>query len=332
MTRSELRLLIKESVYETYTEHPELLQEGLIQNAAEKILKWLFEKLKELSPDTHETVLSLIKQKDKEGLKNVFEDPRVSDVSRTLNEAEAATAGAIDKLKNIVKWIKENKTSLTVYAVLGLISFVLGILHAGDVSTFLIDIGPKIIGTTLAGSTGGFLFGAGADAFSQLKGTGSAKKIKWKDAIGSGKKTALRGLVAGLLAGPMAGVASTLFSAFGIGGAAGAKIMGATAGGAASRLPELIKYVQDLPDGKQLLSMIYSRRESVSHLKDKKEYIENWYKWALEDDQDGLVDSDLNHPDVRFALAKLLKEGLNEKEFEALKKFIDKQHGVVYEK
>lgn len=330
MTRAELRLLVKESVYEAYAENPDLLQENLIKRTSEKVLKWLFEKLKELSPDMYETVLSSIKNKDAEGLKDIFEDPRVSAVSRTLNEATATSA--LDKLKNVVKWIKENKTSLSVYSILGLISFVLGLLHAGDVSALLIDIGPKILGTALAGSAGGFLFGAGADAFSQLKGTGSVKKIKWKDTIDAGKKTARRGLVAGLLAGPMAGVASTLFSAFGIGGVAGAKIMGATAGGAASRLPELIKYVQDLPDGKQLLSMIYSRRDSIPHLKDKKEYIENWYKWALEDDQDGLVDSDLNHPDVKFALAKLLKEGLSEKEFESLKKFIDKQHSIVYEK
>ena len=331
MKKAELRFIIKEVVEEAYLEQRHRIDEALVKGLVEKTLGWLFAKLKKLSPETFKKILSAVKEKNKEELEKTFNDPRVKDQEKLISESIIAES-AVEKVKNILNWIKNNKTSLTVYGILGVITTVVGIIHAGSVSDFLIDVGPKILGSTLAGAVGGFGFGFGGDVVSQIKGTGSVKNVDWKDAMIAGTDASKRGLVAGLLAGPLAGVASTLFSQFGIGGVTGAKIMGVTAGGTAARLPELIKYVEELPSGKKLIKMLHSRKDKIPHLKDKKEDIENWYKWTFDDKEDGLVESDLDHSDVKVALTKLLQNTITSKEYDALKNFLDKQHGVVYGK
>ena len=337
MRRSELRQLVQEAVSEVYLERRQRIDEGLLKSFAEKILGWLFAKLKKISPETYDRIFGAIKEKNKEELDKTFNDPKVKDLEKTitesiLSEAEAEKGSAGGKLKKILDWIKENKTSLTVYTILGLITTVVGIVHAGGISEFLIDVGPKIAGSAAAGALGGFGFGFAGDAISQAKALGSSKNVDWKDALIAGVDSSKRGFVAGLLAGPLAGVASTLFSQFGIGGVAGAKLMGVAAGGAAARLPELIKYVEQLPNGTSLLKMLYSRRERAPHLKEKKKDIENWYKWAIKDKGDGLVESDLDHSDVKVALMKLLQNKISEKEYKALKVYLTRQHGIVYGK
>lgn len=330
MKRLELRQLIQESVEEVFLEQRKRLDEEILKSLGEKTLGWLFAKLKKISPETFEKISAAIKEKNKEELEKTFNDPKVKDKEKLISE-DILSESATEKLQKIISWIKENKTSLTIYTLLGVISTVIGIIHDGGVANFLVDIGPKIIGTTAAGAVGGFGFGFGGDAISQIKGIGSVKDVKWKDALMAGLDSSKKGFVAGLLAGPLAGVASTLFSQFGI-GAAGSKIMGATAGGAAARVPDLIQYIQNLPSGKKLINMLYSRRDEKSYLKDKKQDIENWYNWTLVDKTDGLGPEDLDHPDVKVALDKLLRNSISPEEFNALKNFLDKQHGVVFGK
>lgn len=330
MKKSELKLLIKECVKEVYSEQRQRIDEVMLKNLAEKVLAWLFTKLKKASPETFEKISNAIKEKDKKELEKTFNDPRVKDQEKLINES-VLTESPIEKLRQIINWIKENKTSISIYAILGIISTVIGVIHDGGVANFLVDIGPKIIGTAAAGAVGGFGFGFGGDFISQIKGTGSVKDVKWKDALLAGVDASKKGFVAGLLAGPLSGVASTLFSQFGV-GAAGAKIIGATAGGAASRIPDLIQYIQNLPSGKKLIVMLHSRKDDRPHLKDKKQDIENWYNWALFDRKDGLETEDLDHHDVKVALDKLLRNTITSEEFSALKNFLDKQHGISFGK
>jgi hypothetical protein len=78
--------------------------------------------------------------------------------------------------------------------------------------------------------------------------------------------------------------------------------------------------------------MRVTKRDEKPYLKDKKEDIENWYNWALNDKKDGLEAEDLDHEDVRVALDKVLKNAITVEEYSALKRFLDGQHGLVFGK
>jgi hypothetical protein len=265
--------------------------------------------LKEKSPETFNRINQAVKEKDKDTLNSIFNDPRVKEKEREIsNDLLEEAAGSV--ISKIVNWIKTHKV-LTAYTILGLIMTTIGLVHAhGNPVEFMMLYWPKVQIGGVGGTLGGALVGATGSIYKQSS-KGSLKNMDWKDIGIDTVKAAGQGLAAGITMGGLAGIGSSIAGA---------------AGTATTAIPALIKFLEKQPDGKNTMDMIYKHRNDprYPHLNKKKEQIEQWKSW-IDDPENALEPESLNQNKTRMYLLKFLQGNMKDDEFDKFHAFMKYQ-------
>ena len=292
-----------------YRSESKTLNEGLMDAAALKVFSWLAATLKKVSPETFEKISQAVKEKNKDALDAIFNDPKVKNQEKEIS-GELLTEGAGNVISKIVNWIKTHKVA-TAYTALGLMMTVIGLVHAhGNPSEFMMLYWPKIQRGGIGGSMGGALLKGAGSLYKQLS-KGSLKNVDWKDVGIDTLKGAGQGLAAGVTAGGLGGIGTS------VAGAAGA---------ATTAIPSLIKFLEKQPDGKDTFDMIYKHRSDPEypHLTNNTEKIEQWKKW-VDNPDNALEPEDLNQKSVKSYLLKFLQGNITPEEFGRFDKFMELQ-------
>lgn len=302
----QLRLNELRTIYQSQSN---ALNEGLMDTSALKVFSWLAGTLKKVSPEIFDKINNAVKEKDKDTLNTIFNDPKVKDQEKEISK-ELLSEGVGNIISKIVSWIKTHKVT-TAYTVLGLMITIIGIIHAhGDPAEFMMLYWPRMQIGSVSGALGGGLVSGTGSLYKQLS-KGSLKNVDWKEVGMDTLKGTGQGLAAGLTAGGLGGIGTS------IAGAAGA---------ATTAIPSLIKFLEKQPDGKDTFAMIYKHKNDPKYpyLKTKVDKIEQWKKW-LDDPDNALEPDDLNQNKVKQYLLKLLQGNIQDDEFSKLDSFIERQ-------
>jgi hypothetical protein len=295
-----------------YQSEAKSLNEGLMDTAALKVFSWLAGMLKKVSPETFDKINKAVKEKDKDTLNAIFNDPKVKDQEKEISN-ELLSEGVGNVITKIVNWIKTHKV-VTAYTALGLMMTIIGLIRAhGNPAEFMMLYWPKIQIGGVGGTLGGALLGATGSIYKQSS-KGSLKNIDWKDVGMDTLKGAGQGLAAGITTAGLTGIGSSIAGA---------------AGTATAAIPSLIKFLEKQPDGKNTFDMIYKHRKDPEypHLKSKEDKIEQWKKW-VDDPDNALEPEDLNQHKVKQYLLKLLQGKMKDEEFSRLDAFMERQGSV----
>lgn len=171
------------------------------------IVDFLLKKIKDLAPDTFQTLSKAVETKDEASIKAIFNDPSIQQEQNKISQqvtTESLTYISEEEkspsmLKSVWTWVKNNPklSAVAALAALGVIG--LAVYGSGGVVPLLMAVGSKSLSGATAGGIGGTVISGVKSALRQGKEGNISFKQTAKDALKGGAVGVATGAVGGAL-------------------------------------------------------------------------------------------------------------------------------------